>query len=51
VPLRARCRKCKKEFSPDPDEVLVVYCPYCEAEFGHEIISGKELIIEEIEAE
>ncbi|HCO11895.1 MAG TPA: hydrogenase maturation nickel metallochaperone HypA [Desulfonauticus sp.] len=51
VPLRARCRKCKKEFSPDPDEVLIVYCPYCEAEFGHEIISGKELIIEEIEAE
>ncbi|MDQ7031619.1 MAG: hydrogenase maturation nickel metallochaperone HypA [Desulfonauticus sp.] len=51
VPLRARCRKCKKEFTPDPDEFVIIYCPYCKAEFGHEIISGKELIIEEIEAE
>ncbi|SDN31292.1 hydrogenase nickel incorporation protein HypA/HybF [Desulfonauticus submarinus] len=51
VPLKARCRVCKREFTPDPDEFVVIYCPYCKAEFGHEIISGKELIIEEIEAE
>ncbi len=50
IPLVARCRECKKEFSPE-DDLLIMTCPYCDAEFGHEIISGKELFIDELEAE
>ncbi len=50
VPLVAACRECRKEFSPEGD-LLIMTCPYCSAEFGHEIISGKELYIDELEAE
>ncbi len=50
VPLVACCRECKKEFSPEGD-LMIMTCPYCSAEFGHEIISGKELYIDELEAE
>ncbi len=50
VPLVAACRECRKEFSPEGD-LLLITCLYCGAEFGHEIISGKELFIEELEAE
>lgn len=50
VPLAARCRECKKEFSPEGD-LMIMTCPHCSAEFGHEIISGKDLYIDELEAE
>lgn len=50
VPLVARCRECKKEFSPEGD-LMIMTCPYCNAEFGHEITQGKELYIDELEAE
>ena len=51
IPLRARCRSCGKEFSPQGDDLYIMTCPFCQTEFGHEIVSGKELYIEEIEAE
>lgn len=50
VPLVAKCRKCAKDFSPQGD-LMIMTCPHCRAEFGHEIISGKELYIEELEAD
>ncbi len=50
-PLRAKCRECGREFSPEGDDLMIMTCPYCQTEFGHEILSGKELFIEEIEAE
>lgn len=50
IPLVAVCRECKNEFSPQ-DDLLIMTCPHCSAEFGHEIISGKELYIDELEAE
>jgi hydrogenase nickel incorporation protein HypA/HybF len=50
IPLVARCRECAREFSPEGD-LMIMTCPYCSAEFGHEIISGKELYIDELEAE
>ncbi|RQD65494.1 hydrogenase maturation nickel metallochaperone HypA [Desulfonatronovibrio magnus] len=50
VPLQARCRECRKEFAPEGD-LLIMTCPHCRAEFGHEIISGKDLYIDELEAE
>ncbi|MFW5731368.1 MAG: hydrogenase maturation nickel metallochaperone HypA [Desulfonatronovibrionaceae bacterium] len=50
VPLVARCRECGREFSPQGD-LMIMTCTHCQAEFGHEIISGKELYIDELEAE
>ncbi|WP_028575545.1 hydrogenase maturation nickel metallochaperone HypA [Desulfonatronovibrio hydrogenovorans] len=50
VPLVAKCRECQKEFSPE-DDLMIMTCPHCSAEFGHDIVSGKELYIDEIEAE
>jgi hydrogenase nickel incorporation protein HypA/HybF len=50
-PLKAKCRECGREFSPEGEDLMIMTCPYCQTEFGHEILSGKELFIEEIEAE
>lgn len=50
-PLRAKCRECGREFSPEGEDLIIMTCPSCQTEFGHEILSGKELFIEEIEAE
>ncbi len=50
-PLRVKCRECGLEFSPEGEDLVVMTCPGCKTEFGHEILSGKELFIEEIEAE
>ncbi|MFO7816509.1 MAG: hydrogenase maturation nickel metallochaperone HypA [Thermodesulfobacteriota bacterium] len=50
-PLRVKCRECGHEFSPEGEDLIIMTCPECKTEFGHEILSGKELFIEEIEAE
>ncbi len=50
-PIVVRCRECKNEFSPSREDKFLMPCPACEAELGHEIISGRELYIEHIEAE
>ena len=51
VPLLVRCWSCGKEFKPEYENVLLMPCPSCGEEFGHEVISGKELYIESIEAD
>ncbi|WP_462325134.1 hydrogenase maturation nickel metallochaperone HypA/HybF [Desulfoplanes sp.] len=51
VPTRVRCRECKHEFSPSEEDFYIMTCPECGTEMGHEILSGKELYIESIEAE
>ncbi len=51
VPLKVRCRECATEFSPQDQDLLIMTCTSCGAEFGHEVISGKELLVEEIEVE
>lgn len=51
VPMRVRCRGCGKEFQPEIPDFLCMPCPGCGEEFNHEILSGKELYIENIEAE
>jgi len=51
VPLRVRCRKCGVEFEPDEASLLLMTCPQCGEELGHEVLSGKELYIENLEAE
>ena len=53
-PLKVRCGHCQTEFSPSQeyDEPLVIMpCPHCATQIGHEIISGRDLYIDHIEAE
>ncbi|MBU4526584.1 MAG: hydrogenase maturation nickel metallochaperone HypA [Desulfomicrobium sp.] len=50
-PMVVRCRQCGQEFSPTQEQRLIMPCPQCATELGHEIISGRELYIENIEAE
>jgi hydrogenase nickel incorporation protein HypA/HybF len=48
VPFRARCRTCEKEFTMG--EQFCYMCPFC-ASRDVEIIAGKELFIDSLEAE
>ncbi len=50
VPLRVKCSGCGEAFVPDNDE-LYLPCPRCKHEFGHEILTGRELFVDHIEAE
>lgn len=50
-PMVVRCRECGHEFSPTQEERILMPCPQCNTELGHEIIAGRELYIEHIEAE
>lgn len=50
-PMTVRCRQCAHEFSPSEEEKILMPCPKCSTELGHTIISGRELVIENIEAE
>lgn len=51
VPTRYRCTACGHEFSPESQGRLFVPCPACGEEFGHEVLAGKELYIDFIEAQ
>lgn len=46
VPLVVRCFKCGKEFQPENEQIILMPCPECGEEFGHTIISGKELYLD-----
>lgn len=50
IPLVLRCAACKVEFTPE-DKGVVVACPACGEELGHEILSGREMYIERMDAE
>lgn len=47
VPLKAKCKKCKKDF---PVKEFHFICPFCKGK-EIEIISGRELFIENLEVE
>jgi hydrogenase nickel incorporation protein HypA/HybF len=51
VPLVVRCRSCRLEFEPKETHVILAVCPGCGEEVGHEIVSGKEMHLQSIEAE
>ena len=53
VPLVLKCRQCGLEFSPEDagDHSIFAPCPGCGEELGHDVVTGKELFIEYIEAE
>jgi hydrogenase nickel incorporation protein HypA/HybF len=52
VAVRLRCSSCGKEFTPeDCDRLLLIPCPACGEDLGHEVLEGKELYIENLEAD
>ncbi|MFW6324210.1 MAG: hydrogenase maturation nickel metallochaperone HypA [Desulfovibrionales bacterium] len=51
IPLVVKCRECGNEFTPKEEDSLLMPCPKCGTEFGHEVISGKELYLDHLEAE
>ena len=51
IPIRVRCRACAGEFTPEEESLIYMPCPRCGEEFGHEILTGKELYIDSIETD
>lgn len=52
IPVRLRCVSCAAEFTvAECDRLPLAPCPSCGEDLGHEILEGKELYIENIEAE
>ncbi len=47
VPLRVACGECGEVFSPSHTRCMP--CPKCEALLGHDVLEGKELLIDSIE--
>ena len=50
-PLRVACSNCSREFEPDPGSLVCMPCPACGEEFGHTVLTGKDLSLMQIEAE
>ncbi len=50
VPLLLRCGGCAVTFSP-PDDNMFAPCPTCAMHMGHEVVEGRELNIQHLEAE
>ncbi len=52
IPVLLRCSSCGREFTPaECDRLLLIPCPACGEDLGHEVLEGKELYIENLEAE
>lgn len=51
VPLTVSCSACSAVFSPQIKELLSTPCPCCGKEFGHQVLTGKELHIEHLEGD
>jgi len=49
APLMVNCGGCGKPFTPEDKHYMP--CPECGEILGHDIVSGKELYIDEIEAD
>ncbi len=50
IPLLLRCGACAKDFNPQEGEVFSP-CSYCQMSVGHEVLKGRELYVQNIEAE
>jgi hydrogenase nickel incorporation protein HypA/HybF len=53
VPLSVRCSGCGLTFAPEKEahRLVLIPCPRCGEDLGHEILAGKELLVDHIEAE
>lgn len=51
VPLCVKCAGCGKEFEPESEHPLLMPCPHCGEEDGHEVVCGKELYLDRLDVE
>ncbi|NJB66556.1 hydrogenase nickel incorporation protein HypA/HybF [Desulfobaculum xiamenense] len=51
LPLKLKCGECGTLFSPEDPNTLFVPCPKCGEGLGHEVLQGKELYLDNMEAE
>jgi hydrogenase nickel incorporation protein HypA/HybF len=51
-PVKLKCGQCSVEFEPeDTSMIMLMPCPECQEEVGHEVLSGKELYLDKLEVE
>lgn len=50
IPILLKCSECGTEFSPEVGD-LYMPCPNCGEGLGHEVLQGKELYLDNLEAE
>ncbi|BBD07427.1 hydrogenase maturation nickel metallochaperone HypA [Desulfovibrio ferrophilus] len=50
IPVVLKCSDCGEQFSPDRSD-LFMPCPKCGEGLGHEVLQGKELYLDNMEAE
>lgn len=50
-PLTMRCCKCDTEFTPELVNVMFAPCPQCGEEFGHTLLTGKEMFLDRLNVE
>ena len=51
-PVRLKCGTCQQEFSPPPTPTAVIApCDHCGEAFGHTVLSGKEMYLDQLEVE
>lgn len=50
IPIILKCSECDTEFSPDKSD-LFMPCPKCGEGLGHRVLQGKELYLDNMEAE
>ncbi|GAB6178307.1 hydrogenase maturation nickel metallochaperone HypA [Desulfobaculum senezii] len=51
IPLILECGECGLRFSPEEPDALFVPCPDCGEGIGHKVLQGKELYLDNMEAE
>jgi hydrogenase nickel incorporation protein HypA/HybF len=49
IPLKLRCT-CGCEFEPGDEAIILHPCPECGEDLAHEVVAGRELYIENLEA-
>lgn len=50
LPILLKCSECGEEFSPTEGDIFMP-CPKCDEGLGHEVLQGKELYLDNMEAE
>ena len=51
IPITVACGECGKEFQPEGKDLFDMPCPDCGRRYAHKVLTGKELLVEHIEAE
>ncbi len=51
MPLTLQCHVCQHTFAPKERMLIASPCPLCHETLGHEVVSGRELHLQYIEAD